>query len=548
MIRPPRPVGLNGRLLTLTIAVLTPIVAGAMLMALIAHDNALRVIEAARAQVVADYVNRASFWLEGSARPLGPAFASATQAEDAPACVERLRAVLGAYHSYRALFVLAADGRSCAAQADSGLAELALAPLAAAERERLQASRDVAGPIRPRFGAIRHHAQALLLVKAGQRLAGDGAGVVIAALDPGEIDAAFDIGPPGRAQIALVSRGEASAPIALRGARDVANWLPRALPESPDYERFAALTRAGEEGIFATSALPDSDLAVVARFAGAAEAEARRNTFLLGAAPLLAALFVAAAYAVALQRGVLDWLSEIRRAARARIDEPTSRVRAPVDERMPRELRALATAFNAMLDDVHAREMELGRTLEQNRHLMRELHHRVKNSLQVIQSYLSLSRREADAGAQGDLCETEARVLVMSAAYRLALTETGMRPVPLRDFAKEIVGNLAATLRHEEQWISLDASLEAQLVVDRAIPFGLAIVEMVIGALGAPGSTRVSVTLTRVERGACELTIAADGASPTAASSRIMQGLALQLQAAAMPLERDMRLRWRFAT
>ncbi len=542
-----RPAGLGGRLFVLTLVVLIPIVAATATMAFFTHRQAMRVIEAARAQVVWDYVNRASLWLHGSARMLAPAYANAARAADPQSCAEQLRAAFAGLPAARAL-IFAVEGRSCTAQSDPAAAEIALAPLAMAERERLRATPEGAVPIRPRYGSLVQQSRRFLLVQFGRRQADGGVGIVMAALDPSELDAAFDAGALRVTQVALVSLGD-GAPLAARGdVAGAAGWLPNALPESRDYQRFDAASRAGDSGAYATRAVDDSDLAVVTRFPGSAEAEARRNAILLAATPLLAALFIVAVYAMALQRGVIGWVMGIKRAARARLDDPASSLRAPVSERMPRELRSVATALNAVLDDVQARERELGRTLEQNRFLMRELHHRVKNSLQVIQSYLSLSRREADLQARGELTETEARVLVLSVAYRLALSDGGMRPVPLRPLAEEIVGYLAATLRRDTQWISLDAEVDAQLVVDRAIPFGLAIVEMVMASLCAPDSTRIAVTLATAGSGVCELTIAADGAPTTRASSRIMQGLALQLQATQTPLERDMRLRWRFTT
>ncbi len=61
---------------------------------------------------------------------------------------------------------------------------------------------------------------------------------------------------------------------------------------------------------------------------------------------------------------------------------------------MPNDIRGVAEAFNGMVEAARSREFELRGLVASNQFLMRELHHRVNNSLQVIQSYLSLSRRQ----------------------------------------------------------------------------------------------------------------------------------------------------------
>ena len=117
---------------------------------------------------------------------------------------------------------------------------------------------------------------------------------------------------------------------------------------------------------------------------------------------------------------------------------------APEGEGMPSELRELAAAYNEMAREAAARERSLQASLAENEFLLRELNHRVKSSLQIIQSYVSLTRRlDQDAGRQTSAAAIEARVLVLSAAYRKALSEGRMRNVRIRQFAEEIIANLS---------------------------------------------------------------------------------------------------------
>lgn len=539
-----RNAGLRPRLLGLMALLMIPVAAGGVWFAGVVRERSLDAIETAREHLAADFNNRARLVLRSSARALLATVAAASRAQSPAVCEAALRTALEASAVWQSIAYAPASGSGCAAATRGETAPLDGPALAGDGLDRMSA--DAAGPAPvARYTALDQAGASHLVVRIDIPAAGGGIDRVALFIDPRAVANSFEFGDVEDATIGLVAAD--GRVLTLRGraaSGDV--WLPKTGRKAVAYTRFDDVDASGRPGVYAIAPVAFSDLAILARFSDIAAEQAQRGWIAMAVAPVGVALALFLLYALLLQRDVIRWIDAIRAVSRARLEDPASRARAPVEPAMPRELRNVATAFNAMLDDARAREQELERTVEENRFLMRELHHRVKNSLQVIQSFLSLSQREADAEARGELSQTEARVLVLSVAYRLALTDGGMRPVALRAFAEEIVANLAATQRRRDQWVSLDAETDARLVVDRAIPFGLAIVELVMSALAAPDCTRVAVTLSAVEGGALELIIGADGAAPPRASTRIMQGLALQLQALAQPLERDQRLRWRF--
>ena len=110
--------------------------------------------------------------------------------------------------------------------------------------------------------------------------------------------------------------------------------------------------------------------------------------------------------------------------------------------------------------------------------MLRERNHRVKTSLQIIQSYLSLTRRLDRATAdQSGVEAMEVRIQVLSIAYRKAFSEGRMRDVRIRQFAAEIVDNLSQTFSRPGLEVELKPDVHAALMIDRAIPLGLALVE-----------------------------------------------------------------------
>jgi two-component system, sensor histidine kinase PdtaS len=247
----------------------------------------------------------------------------------------------------------------------------------------------------------------------------------------------------------------------------------------------------------------------------------------------------------AIQDDVIRWIKEIEEAARAR-KESGNRL-APVSDAMPRDIRLVADAFNDMVIEGDKRENVLRSALEANQYLIRELNHRVKNSLQVIQSYLALSRRQHKRANDPQLIEIEAKVQVMSTAYRLALLEGSMRPVQLKEFAEEIIDTLSGFLREPHQWIYKNITAEVGLVVDRTIPIGLALVEAVSSGLKAPNAREIHVILEVISSGAIIFIIKTDGdIEKCRPSRRIMDGLAAQIGATAHKVVDGEVLHWDF--
>jgi two-component system, sensor histidine kinase PdtaS len=215
---------------------------------------------------------------------------------------------------------------------------------------------------------------------------------------------------------------------------------------------------------------------------------------------------------------------------------------------MPTELRSVAESFNAMADHVVEHQAALKTSLDQNRVLMLEMHHRIKNSLQVIQSYLALIRRAAPRGEAVALTRVEARVGVIAVAYRLALTPTGMRPISVKPFLEEICGAAVASLRRPRQRVVYAINWSGSLVVDRAIPLGLSLVEALIVAFNASDASYIGVLLQETDDGFVQLRVESDSVTgETLPPGKVVVGLANQVGAALLPAAERQVAVWRFA-
>jgi PAS domain S-box-containing protein len=167
--------------------------------------------------------------------------------------------------------------------------------------------------------------------------------------------------------------------------------------------------------------------------------------------------------------------------------------------------------------EVRERTEMLHRSLRQKDLLLREVHHRVKNNLQVITSLLQMQARALqDEKAASALRECEARVLSMALVYE-RLNRTGqIEYIEFSEYVQALVNELfLGSASHSGRITSKFEVSEVILSVDQAMPLGLLINELVTNALkhaypdGAQGE--VLVELKKTAPGYARLRIADKG-------------------------------------
>lgn len=540
----------RARLLALMALIVLPIAVFSIVLASANYHSVMRGIEAAQVRMTSDYASRSRLWFRGVVRSLVTAEIAAGVAQaNGQDCNAPLKSMLSRISGFQAIHVRLSDGKSCIASARPDITEAGLIAVLDDQRSK-PALRSWVGtnPADSRFDSVMVGNALHISVYVKSRTVGGQSSDTILLVDPVLIDQAFQLGSTVRIGIAaLMHRG--SQIIIANGTDETDEaWLPTDEVVGEKMQIRVAQSRSGTRAVYGSIMVADPDVYVLTRFDNDTAQAAWMQFLVLCVTPLLTLLLLFVAYARAIQSKVIHWIAGIERAARAsRTDRSTVQL-APVGATMPDDIKSVAVAFNDMVSEASRREAVLTNALNSNRDLMRELHHRVKNSLQVILSYLALSRRQKSGPESADLAETEAKVQVLSSAYRLALTDGGMRPVSVRPFAEEIIGNLSSGLRKPHQWISSTVEIDAGLVVDRIIPFGLALVEAVIAGLKAEGAISLSIRVQSLDDGWVEMVVSTDGVtSPGIPNPRIMAGLAAQLNAVMQPAEPQIILRWRFA-
>jgi hypothetical protein len=268
---------------------------------------------------------------------------------------------------------------------------------------------------------------------------------------------------------------------------------------------------------------------VVARFDERPARAARLQFVVLFLAPLLTLALLCLVWLRAIDKHCLRWLRGIETAARARTS--ANRARASVAEGMPSDIRSVAEAFNGMVEEQEVRQRRLQTALDDNRFLVRELHHRVKNSLQVVQSYIGLSKRDHRDEARLALADAECRVHVLSAAYRFTLADGEMQPVRVDLFLDDVVTMISNLIRSRDQRVTSRIETAAVLSVDRIIPLGFLVADVASRALRGTAGVRIVVEVVDVAEDTIEVGLEVDREIRHSEPPRLFVGLLSQIEA-----------------
>ncbi len=133
--------------------------------------------------------------------------------------------------------------------------------------------------------------------------------------------------------------------------------------------------------------------------------------------------------------------------------------------------------------------------------LLKEIHHRVKNNLQVVSSLLSLQGREiSDEKALNAVNETRHRVKSMALIHQFLYGEGDLKSIDMKTYVKELSKSLFNAYRVDHDTVELRLNVEdIHLDVDTALPLGIILNELITNALkyafpdGAEGEIAVSL-------------------------------------------------------
>jgi two-component sensor histidine kinase len=172
------------------------------------------------------------------------------------------------------------------------------------------------------------------------------------------------------------------------------------------------------------------------------------------------------------------------RAARRQAEKALQEVEARRLAELER-LGQLRTQNDELEARVSQRTGELLATLNEREVLLQEIHHRVKNNLQLISSLISMQvRRLADPASRNALSECRNRVGAMALIHDQLYQFSDYARIPFAEYARKLAGNVLRAMGISPANVSLKVLVEdISLPVGQAIPCGLILNELITNAL-----------------------------------------------------------------
>ncbi|MDH7510610.1 MAG: PAS domain S-box protein [Methanolinea sp.] len=173
--------------------------------------------------------------------------------------------------------------------------------------------------------------------------------------------------------------------------------------------------------------------------------------------------------------------------------------------------------FTSELEEqVRRRTESLEAALHERELLLREIHHRVKNNLQVIISLINLQVRTMEkSGATDILLDTQSRIRAMALVHEKLYQSGNLSRIDIASYLRSLVSQVSAYHGTKKQKVTLSIACESlSMDINRAISLGLIINELAGNSLkhAFPGDREGTVTI-RVERkdNRIECTVSDDG-------------------------------------
>ena len=231
----------------------------------------------------------------------------------------------------------------------------------------------------------------------------------------------------------------------------------------------------------------------------------------------------------------------LRKLERAVVDyRPGGALELPRKVGPSTEIQELRDAFGRAIGRAEESERETGAALEGQRRLVREVHHRVKNNLQVIASLLNIHGRSAETNdARDAYAGISRRVGALSIVHRNHFADMEEnRGISLRPLVTELAAELRASAPDAARGVSIDLELASlNTTQDVAVAVAFLVTEIIEYAMLNAPTEPIELSLRRTSELTGRLTLGSPVLRPDEEDEtgklqfeRIVSGLAKQLR------------------
>jgi two-component sensor histidine kinase len=145
------------------------------------------------------------------------------------------------------------------------------------------------------------------------------------------------------------------------------------------------------------------------------------------------------------------------------------------------EIGTLSNAFDQMVENLK----NITISLDEKEVLLREIHHRVKNNLQMVQSLLSLQLNQfSSSEAVGPIKDSMHRITSIAMVHETLYKSKDLSTINLAEYFQDLVGYLMKSLRPSESLVEIECRIEQLPIhLDAVISCGLIVNELITNAL-----------------------------------------------------------------
>ncbi len=207
----------------------------------------------------------------------------------------------------------------------------------------------------------------------------------------------------------------------------------------------------------------------------------------------------------------------------------------------PIEIANLRRTLAAMAKTLRGREARIADALKEERALLLEVNHRVKNNLQMVASMLSIqARATVDPSEARGLSRAQDRVQLLALAHAHIYESGEVRDIAIDQLTADIARTLIAARGPAASHVALDLLLTpTRTTADRAVPLAFLIGESVASVLdyvsGGGEVERIKIVLAHLpDRGFCvelDAIPGLDGSTETLTTQRLTGAFARQIGA-----------------
>lgn len=228
-------------------------------------------------------------------------------------------------------------------------------------------------------------------------------------------------------------------------------------------------------------------------------------------------------------------------AERKKVEEALREAHDKLEKRVEERTVELKAANEKLQQEITERkraEEQVKASLKEKEVLLKEIHHRVKNNMQVISSLLSLqSRYIKDKQALELVKKSRDRVLSMALVHEKLYQSQDMARIDFAKYIKSLAQSLYQSYKTNMERIALEIRVESVFLgIDWAIPCGLIINELVSNALkhafplSWEGKGKIEISLNQTNDNEIELIVRDNGVGlPKGLDIRCSETLGLHL-------------------